>query len=129
MGAQARRHEVLGHARRVLRLVVVDAVLGDDLDGAEHASVEDADRDLLPAMKRSTKTLSSKARARLDGPRELGCVLGLGDADARAFAPRLDHDREAEGTVDLLEVGEAPQTRTRSTAASARCAAGTAPCS
>src|SRR5688500_718913 len=39
-GREACGHEVLRHSRRVLRLVVVEAALRDDLDRAERSAVE-----------------------------------------------------------------------------------------
>ncbi len=45
---QTRRHEVIGHARRVLRFVVVKTVLRHDLDHRQRLVVEDADREFRP---------------------------------------------------------------------------------
>ena len=86
---QPRGHEVLGLARRVHRLVVVESLLGDDLDGRQRfgavRAVEDGDRDLGavdPPLHEDLPVVAKRREHRLGKPG------GVGDSrEARARSP------------------------------------------
>src|SRR5690606_30024472 len=62
-GREAGREVILAPARLVLRVVVVEAGLRDDLDGAQRTPVEDPDGDLSPG----DEPLDQRARVEAEG--------------------------------------------------------------
>ena len=98
---EARGHVVLGHARRVLRLVVVHPVLGLDLDSAPRTlpsrMLDVADppcRRHSARRSRSRRTRRRRSRGRRASS-IMECACGDVGRGSEPCAARLDDDREA----------------------------------
>src|SRR4029078_5037463 len=75
-----------------------------DLDGAEHAAVEDPDVDLGAGDEALDDRGVVVLEGDLEGAAELRGRRRPGDAEARSLAARLDDHRVAERAVDRLEI-------------------------
>ena len=90
----------------VLRLVVVEAALGLDLDRAERVAVEHTDRHLAPTDQALHQDPLVETRGIFTALRQLSKALGRAGANARSTASRFDEARETKRAVNLLEAGE-----------------------
>ena len=95
---------IVGAAARVLVVEVVEAALGDDLDGADRLAVEDGDRDLLAVDEALDQHVVVEAQRVLDRELQLQLVARDPGPERRTLAAGLHDDRKAEGAVQLQQI-------------------------